>query len=83
MTNNYWGSSKLSFYTIINDLLVLSLLTTLLSIVNVHGLLICGNSLNWFVDLKLNLTFKSLWIGVASEFLIAILGKLNLFHLLV
>ena len=41
--------------------------------------LICGNNLNWL--LNLNLIYETLWIGVRSSFLILILGKLSWFHL--
>ena len=41
--------------------------------------LICGNNLNWF--LNLNLIYETLWIGVRSSFLILMLGKLSWFHL--
>ena len=41
--------------------------------------LICGNSLNWF--LNLNLIYETLWIGVRSGLLISMLGKLSWFCL--
>ena len=37
--------------------------------------LICGNNLNWF--LNLNLIYKTLWTGVKSGLLISVLEKLN------
>ena len=47
---------------------------------NVMGLLICGNSLSWI--LNLNLTSRH-WIGVGNGLLILILEKLNVFYFIV
>ena len=41
--------------------------------------LICGNNLNWL--LNLNLIYKTLWTGVISCLLISMLGKLHWFCL--
>ena len=41
--------------------------------------LICGNNLNWF--LNLNLIYETLWNGVRNGLLISILGKVNWFYL--
>ena len=56
-----------------------SMLMMLLSIVSVIGHLICGNNLNWL--LNLNLIYETLWTGVRSGLLISMLGKLNWFRL--
>ena len=41
--------------------------------------LICGNNLNWL--LNLNLIYETLWTGVGGGLLILMLGKLSWFHL--
>ena len=41
--------------------------------------LICGNNLNWL--LNLNLIYEALWTRASSGLLISLLGKLNWFHL--
>ena len=46
-------------------------------IVNRHP--ICGNNLNWL--LNLNLIYKTLWTGVRSALLISLLGNFSWFHL--
>ena len=54
--------------------------TTLsLSILNVIRHLICGNNLNWIMNL--NLIYETLWTGVRSGLLISMLGKLSWFCL--
>ena len=50
--------------------------TTHLSVIR-H--LICGNNLNWL--LNLNLIYETLWTGVRSGLLISMLGKLSWFCL--
>ena len=50
----------MSFLTILSVIL-LSMLMILLSIRNVIGYLICGNNLNW--HLNLNLIYGTLWTG--------------------
>ena len=71
------------FLLSINDLMLsvilLSMLMILLSILSVIGHLICGNNLNWL--LNLNLIYETLWTGVRSDLLISMLGKLSWFHL--
>ena len=74
------------FLLYINDLpddvicyLLLSMLMILLSILSVIKHLICGNNLNWL--LNLNLICETLWTGVRSGLLISMLGKLSWFHL--
>ena len=51
----------------------------LLYILSVIGHLLCGNNLNWL--LNLNLIYKRLWTGVRSGLLISMLGKLDWFCL--
>ena len=73
-----------SYYTLMIFLsmlsvILLSMLMILLSILNVIRRLICGNNLNWL--LNLNLIYETLWTGVRSGLLISILGKLNWFRL--
>ena len=57
------------------SVILLSMLMILLSILSVINHLICGNNLNWL--LNLNLIFEILWAGVRSDLLISILGKLS------
>ena len=59
--------------------ILLSMLMILLSIVSVIRHLICGNNLNWL--LNLNLIYETLWTEVRSGLLISMLGKLSWFHL--
>ena len=54
-----------------------SMLMMLLSILNVIRYLICGNNLNWL--LNLNLLYETMWTGVRSGLLISMLGKLSRF----
>ena len=73
-----------SYYTLMTFLMMLSvilqsMLMILLSILGVIGLLICGNNLNWL--LNLNLIYETWWTGVRSDLLISMLGKLNWFCL--
>ena len=75
---------NLSYYTLMIFLMVLSvilltMLMILLSILSVIRHLICGNKLNWL--LNLNLIYETLWTGTRSGFLISMLGKLSLFNL--
>ena len=73
-----------SYYTLMTFLMMLSvilpsMLMILLSILSVIGHPICGNNLNWL--LNLNLIYKTWWTGVRSALLILMLGKLSWFHL--
>ena len=51
----------------------------LCSTLSVIGLLICGNSVSWLLDLKP--TDKTMWTGAESGLLISMLEKLYRFHL--
>ena len=53
----------------------LSMLMILIFILSVTRHLICGNSLNWL--LNLNLIYETLWTGVRNGLLISMLGKLG------
>ena len=73
-----------SCYTLITFLMMLSvillsLVMILLSILSVIRHLICGNNLNWL--LNLNLICETLWTGVRSGLLVSLLGKLSWFCL--
>ena len=60
-------------------MILLSMLMILVSILSATGHLICGNNLNWL--LNLNLICETLWTGVRSGLLISMLGKLSWFCL--
>ena len=73
-----------SYYTLMNFLTMSSViliykLMILLSDLSVTRHLICGNNLNWL--LNLNLIHKTLWTRLRSGLLISMLGKLSWFHL--
>ena len=61
------------------SVILLSMTMILLSILSVTRHLICGNNLNWL--LNLDLIYETLWTGARSDLLISMLGKLNWFHL--
>ena len=61
------------------SVILLSFLMILLFILSVIGHLICGNNLNW--PLNLNPIYETLWKGARSDLLISMLGKLNWFRL--
>ena len=61
------------------SVILLSMLMILLFILSVTRHLICGNKLNWL--LNLNLIYKTLWTGPRSGLLISMLGKLTWFRL--
>ena len=68
------------YYTLMTFLMILSgillsMLMILLSILSV----ICGNNLNWL--LNLNLIYETLWTGLGSGLLTSMLEKLNWFPL--
>ena len=60
--------------------MILLMVVILLSILSLIRHLICGNNLNWL--LNLNLVYKTLWTGVRSGLLISMLGKLSWFRLI-
>ena len=73
-----------SCYTLMTFVMLLSgiLLSTLMiwfSILSVIRHVICGNNLNWL--LNLNLIYQTLWTWVRSSLLISMLGKLSWFYL--
>ena len=75
---------KLFYYALMTFLIMLSvillsMLMILLCILSVIGHLICGNNLNWF--LNVNLIYETLWTWLRSGLLISMLGKLSWFHL--
>ena len=57
------------------SIILLSMLMILMSTLNVTRHLICGNNLNWL--LNLNLTYETLWTGAGSGLLISMLEKFN------
>ena len=65
-------------FLVMLSLEILSMLIALLSTENVVGLLICGYSLSWL----LNLDFEILWTGVGMGLLYLMLRKLNLIDLI-
>ena len=74
-----------SYYTLMTFLtmlsvILLSMLMTLLSILSVIRHLICGNNLNWL--LNLNLIYETLWTGVKSGSLISMLSWFHLTSLI-
>ena len=64
---------------LILSVILLSMLIILHCILSVIRHLICGNNLNWL--LNLNLIYETLWTGARSGLLISMLGKLNWFCL--
>ena len=68
----------MTFLTMLSVTL-LSMLMILLFILSVIRHLICGNNLNWV--LNLNLIYETLWTGVRSGLLISMLAKLSCFRL--
>ena len=61
------------------SVILLYMLMTLLSILSVSKHLICGNNLDWL--LNLNLIYQTLWTGVRSGLLISMIEKLSWFRL--
>ena len=61
------------------SVILLSMLMILLSILSVIRLLICGNNLNWLLNLYL--IYETRWTGVRSGLLISMQGKLSWFRL--
>ena len=66
-------------YLMMLSVILLSRMMLPLFILNVIRHLICGNNLNWL--LNLNLSYKTLWTGARSCLLISVLGKFDWFRL--
>ena len=75
----HFSDYTLMTFLMMLSVILLSILMILLSILNVIRHQICGNKLNWL--LNLNLIYETLWTGARSSLLISVLGKLNWFHL--
>ena len=75
----HFSHYRLMTFLMILSVILLSMLMILLSILRVIRHLICGNNLNWL--LNLSLIYETLWAGVRSGLLISGLGKLNWFNL--
>ena len=69
----------LFYYILMTFLTMLSVTMISLSILSMIKHLICGNNLNWL--LNLNLIYETLLTGKGSGFFISMLGKLNWFCL--
>ena len=78
-TDYYFSCYTLMTLLIRLSVILLSVLMILLSILSVIRHMICGNNLNWL--LNLNLIYETLWTGVRSGLLILMLGKLSWFRL--
>ena len=75
-----------SYYTSVTFLMMLSviflsMLMILLTILSAIRHLICGNNMNWL--LNLNLIYETPWTGARSGLLISMLEKLDWFRLTV
>ena len=68
------GYTLMTFLTMLSVIL-LPMLMILLFILSVNRHLICGNNLNWL--LNLNLIYETLWTGARSGLLISMLGKFS------
>ena len=66
---------RLMTFLMMLSVILVSMLMILLSVLGVIRLLICGNNLNWL--LNLNLIYETLWTGVRSGLLISMLEKLS------
>ena len=76
----HFSCYKLMIFLIMLSVILLSMLMILLSILSVIRHLICGNNLNWL--LNLNLIYNTLWTGVMHGSLISVLGKVSWFCLI-
>ena len=72
-------SNILMTFLMMLSVILLSMLMILLFILSVIRHLICGNNLNWL--LNLNVIWNGMGYGVRSGLLISMLGKLNWFRL--
>ena len=75
----HFSYCTLMTFLVMLSVILQSMLMILLSILSVIGHLICGNNLNWL--LNLNLIYETQWTGVRSGLLISMLGKLSWFCL--
>ena len=75
----HFSCYKLMTSLMMLSVILLSMLIILLSILSVIAHPICGNNLNWL--LNLNLIYKTLWTGARRGLLISMLGKLSWFRL--
>ena len=73
------GFPPLMIFLVMLYVILVSMLMILLSVLSVIGHLICGNNLNWL--LNLNLIYETWWTGVRSDLLISMLEKLSRFCL--
>ena len=69
----HFSSYTLMTFLTMLSVILLSLLMIILFILRVTRQLICGNNLNWV--LNLNLIYETLWAGLKSGLLISMLGK--------
>ena len=74
----HFSCYTLMIFVMMLSVILLSMLTILLSILGVIRHLICGNNLNWL--LNLNLIYETQWTGARSGLLNSMLGKLNWFR---
>ena len=75
---HFFCYTLMTFLTLL-AVILLSMLMILLFIPSVTRHLICGNNLNWY--LNLNLIYETLWTGIKSGLLTSMLGKLSWFRL--
>ena len=75
----HFSNYTLMIFLMMLSVILLSMLMILVSILSVIRHVICGNNLNW--HLNLNLIYEALWTEARSGLLISMLGKLNWFRL--
>ena len=75
----HFSCHTLMTFLMMLSVILLSMLMILLFILSATRHLICGNNLNWL--LNLNLIYETLWTRVRSGLLISMLGKLSWFRL--
>ena len=75
----HFSYDTLMTFLMMLSVILLSMLMILLSVLIVIGHLICGNNLNWL--LNMNLIYETRWTGIRSGLLISSLGKLSWFRL--
>ena len=74
----HFSCYTLMIFVMMLSVILLSMLMILLSILGVIRHLICGNNMNWL--LNLTLIYETQWTGARSGLLISMLGKLNWFR---